>query len=79
MGPRKANILCISRSFGHFPTITDYFKISEVYPKLMKMSEDYRRLPTTTPKLFDFIFVIIFTWERNVFGSSGFDFFQETK
>ena len=36
------------RFFGHFPTIPDYFKISEDYRRLTKMSEDYRRFPQTT-------------------------------
>ena len=35
----------ISRSFfGHFPTIPDYFTISEGYRRLTEISEDYRRL-----------------------------------
>ena len=36
----------ISGSF--FPTIPDYFKISEDYQSLTKMSEDYRRCLQTT-------------------------------
>ena len=47
MGPRKANILCLVGHgvfFGHFPTSTDYFKISEDYRRLTELSQDYRRL-----------------------------------
>ena len=41
-------MVSISRSlFGHFPTIPDYFKISEDYRRLTEISEDYRRLPKT--------------------------------
>ena len=50
MGPKKANILCLVYQgvFGHFPTIPDYFKISEDYRRLMKMSKDYQRCQLTT-------------------------------
>ena len=85
MGPEKNNMLCLVYHgvFGHLPTIPDYVMISEDYRRLTKMSEDrdivacisghkcedYRRFPRRNPKILDFIFVVIFTWERHIFCS----------
>ena len=52
--------------FGHFPTISDYFNISQDYRRLdedvqglPKKSEYYRRFPRRNRKIFEFIFVVM--------------------
>ena len=82
MGPQKASLV-YDGVFGHFLAIPGYFKIFEDYRRLTKISEDYRRrqktvclrFPRTNPKIFDFLFVVIFTWERKIFCSLQIRFF----
>ena len=75
--PKIATLLCsvYQEVFGHFPTIADLFgrfrkitedsrrflKTTEDVQRLPKMSEDYRSFPRRIPKIFDYIFVVIFT------------------
>ena len=75
IGSKKvSNILySISSSFGHFPTISDYFKRSAKTiedfrrSKLPKMEEDYRRFPRRNLIIFIFIFVIIYSHVKDAF------------
>ena len=65
MDPQKANILYV-----YYITETD-----EDVRRLPKMSEDYReQKQQQIRKFFDFIFVVIFTWDRNSFAVYKFDF-----
>ena len=80
--PENVNIILfsISTSFRPYPTIPDYLedfqrvpKIHELcrrFPKSIKdVPDDGWRFPRRNSKIFDFIFVIIFACERNIFYS----------
>ena len=84
MGPKKVNILCLVYHgvFGHFPTIPDYFKISEDYLRMTKMSEDYRRCQRTAENFQEVIRNFcryIHTGKKYVFAVYRFEFFQGQK
>lgn len=51
-----------------------YFSVSRASSsrkdrRLHRTDEDVRRFPRRNPKIFDFVFVVIFTWERYTFCS----------
>ena len=88
MDPKKADKLCLVYRgvFGHFPTISNYLKISEDYRRLTKMCGDYRRCQKTAEDFknksenFRLHFCrYIHMGKKYIFAVYRFEFFQGDK
>lgn len=81
MGPTKANMLTISRSFLAFANNSRLFQYnSEAYRRLTKMPKDYWRFPRTNSKNFGLHFCrYIYMGKKYVLQFTNSNFFLVEK